>query len=232
MEIIPVIDVMGGKVVHAQGGERADYQPLVSILTESDTPATVIMDLLAYYPFQTIYIADLDAIRFGKKEVDLYLELSQAHPQINFYIDAGITDQQSWLFLATNSNVYPVIGSETLRDITWLDDVRVREKSILSLDFKQGEFLGDEALLKSPKLWPRQIIAMNLDCIGSQLGPDLNLLADLKSKTLNCDIIAAGGVRTEQDLITLQQQGIKQILIASALHDGRITKQVLQAVSQ
>ena len=232
MEIIPVIDVMGGKVVHAQGGVRADYRPLVSGLTDSHKPAKVIMALLAYYPFQTIYIADLDAIRFGKKDVDLYFELFQAHPNINFYIDAGVTDQQSWLLLATNSNVYPVIGSETLRDITWLDNVDVQEKSILSLDFKQGVFLGNEDLLKSPKLWPKQIIAMNLDCIGSQTGPDLNLLADLKSKNSNCDIIAAGGVRIEQDLIALDQQGIKQVLIASALHDGRITKQILHAISQ
>jgi len=229
VEIIPVIDVMGGKVVHARGGERAEYPLLESTLTTSHDPVKVIMDLLAYYSFSTFYIADLDAIMSGKRNDDLYFDLSQANPKTNFYIDAGITDKNSWQTLAVNANVYPVIGSETLVDRLWLNDVEVQNKSILSLDFKRGDFLGDENLLKSPSLWPKQIIAMNLDCIGSQLGPDLKLLADLKNKS-SSDVIAAGGVRTEQDLIALQQQGIERVLVASALHDGRINKRVFETI--
>ena len=229
MEIIPVIDVMGGKVVHAGGGERIEYPELKSTLTKSHDPVEVIMDLLAYYPFTTFYIADLDAIMSGIRDDELYFKISQSYPQINFYLDAGVTDKLSWQCLATNVNVYPVIGSETLIDSQWLDDVKVQTRSILSLDFKRGEFLGDEQLLKSPDLWPKQVIAMNLDCIGSQLGPDLKLFADLNRQS-SSNIIAAGGVRSEQDLMALQQQGIKQVLVASALHDGRVNKQVLDSI--
>jgi len=231
VEIIPVIDVMGGKVVHAQGGERSDYQPLISTLTTRHEPIAVIKDLLAYASFSTIYIADLDAIISGERDDELYSELSQTYSHINFYLDAGVTDKLSWQGLTANANIHPVIGSETLIESSWLNDTEVQERSILSLDFKQGKFLGDQNLLSTPSLWPKQVIAMNLDCIGSQLGPDLNLLADLNSKS-NRDIIAAGGVRTEQDLLILQRHGIKQVLVASALHDGQISKQVLQTISQ
>ena len=62
MQIIPVIDVMGGIVVHASGGDRAHYQPLKSILTSSCDPFEVITDLLAWHDFKKVYIADLDAI--------------------------------------------------------------------------------------------------------------------------------------------------------------------------
>jgi len=229
VEIIPVIDVMGGKVVHAGGGERTEYPLLKSTLTTSHDPIEVIMDLLAYYPFTTFYIADLDAIMSGIRDDKLYSKISQAYPQINFYLDAGVANKLSWQSLMVNKNVYSVIGTETLIETSWLSDAEVQEKSILSLDFKQGVFLGDDQLLNSSDLWPKQIIAMNLDYIGSQLGPDLTLLADLKGQSSN-NIIAAGGVRSKQDLMALQQQGIKQVLVASALHDGRVNKQVLDSI--
>ncbi|MDC9725292.1 MAG: HisA/HisF-related TIM barrel protein [Gammaproteobacteria bacterium] len=229
MEIIPVIDVMGEKVVHASGDERSDYPLLTSVLTQSHQPLEVVKDLLAYYPFLTIYIADLDAIMLGERNNDLYNELSQTFPEINFYLDAGVTDRSSWQSLAVNSNIYPVIGSETLVDISCLHDSEVKKNSILSLDFKRGEFLGDKNLLTSPNLWPEQLIAMNLDCIGAQLGPDLVLLEALKN-TSNRDIIAAGGVRSKQDLMLLKQKGIERVLIASALHDGRVDKQILNTI--
>jgi len=189
----------------------------------------VIKDLLAYHPFSTFYIADLDAIMSNQRDGDLYSDLSNIFPNTVFYLDAGISDMESWQALAIYPNIYPVIGSETLLDILWLSDLAVRTKSILSLDFQYGKFLGDVLLLSSPNLWPERVIAMNLDCVGSQRGPDLHLLADLKTMSTS-SIIAAGGVRNEQDLMELQQRGTEQVLIASALHDGRINKRFLETI--
>ncbi|NOQ80947.1 MAG: nickel transporter [Methylophaga sp.] len=229
MEIIPVIDVMGGKVVHARGGNRAHYPLLESILTSSNDPIDVIMDIVAYYPFSIIYIADLDAILDGKIDHTFYSKLSQTYPDITFWLDAGIKMEISWQQVSNYSNISVVIGSETLTDISWINSSEVREKSILSLDFKHGDFLGDTQLLIQPDFWPKRVIAMNLDCIGSQSGPDLALLAELK-RSSRSEIIAAGGVRTEQDLMILNQQGVARVLVASALHDGRINKDVLDKI--
>ena len=228
MEIIPVIDVMGGKLVHARGGERANYPLLTSTLTTSHDPIEVIRDLLAYASFSTVYIADLDAIILATRNSELYTEIARTFPDITFYLDAGVTDKASWHSIAIEANIYPVIGSETLLASDWIADAQVQQGSILSLDFKHGEFLGEQQLLSSPSLWPQQVIAMNLDCIAAQGGPDLTLLADLKQRS-NSDIIAAGGVRSEQDLMALQKRGIKRVLVASALHDGRIEKTAIKA---
>jgi len=229
VEIIPVIDVMGGKVVHARGGVRSKYPLLESVITKSNEPLAVIKDLLAYYPFSTLYIADLDAIMSGKRNDELYAKVSETFPTLNVYLDSGVTDKVCWQSVSVWPNIIPIIASETLSEYLWLGDPNVLEKSILSLDFKQGEFLGEQELLSSPHRWTAKIIAMNLDCIGSQSGPDLELLLELKMKSAS-EIIAAGGVRTEQDLMILKQQGIKRVLIASALHDGRINKQSLENI--
>tara|TARA_R110002050_G_scaffold269917_2_gene412479 strand:- start:10517 stop:11224 length:708 start_codon:yes stop_codon:yes gene_type:complete len=224
VEIIPVIDVLGGKVVHARGGVRSQYPLLKSVLTTHCDPISVIRDLLAWQSFSTIYIADLDAILGLRQNTVLYQSLAEQFAQVIFFLDAGIHSKQSWQQLIDYSNIKPVIGSETLTDISWLSEPEIRQKGILSLDFQHGEFLGHQSLLEQPKLWADTIIAMNIDHIGAQSGPDVELLTALQKKALNSEVIASGGVRSEQDLLDLASRGIQRVLVASALHDGRISK--------
>lgn len=231
MEIIPVIDVMGGKVVHASGGNRESYPLLQSCLTESQEPIDVIKDIVAFYAFPIIYIADLDAIIDGEFDEQRYHNISSAFPNIEFWLDAGIKTQTEWGKVNQYFNVHPVIGSETLFEPLWLKEPLVSEKSILSLDFQKGHFLGNKALLSDPGFWPKSIIVMNLDCIGSQSGPDFNLLMQIQSQTEN-EVIASGGVRGPSDLFSLKEKGIKQVLVASVLHDGRLTKKDIFMLSE
>lgn len=222
MQIIPVIDVMRGKVVHASGGVRSQYSLLQSVLTSHCEPLLVIADLLAWHSFTTIYIADLDAIVDQKRNIKLYDALTKRFPDVTFWLDAGITSKKCWQDLCECKNIKLVIGSETLSEIEWLAEADVQERSIVSLDFKQGQFLGNRQLLEQPELWPENVIAMNIDYVGAQSGPDYKLLSALQQKSIHSQIIAAGGVRTELDLINLERQGIRHALVASALHDGRI----------
>ena len=68
MDIIPVIDLMGGQAVHAKLGRRDEYRPLQSRLCRTSRPLDVAEALLALYPFRTLYLADLDAIRGGRAQ--------------------------------------------------------------------------------------------------------------------------------------------------------------------
>jgi len=226
LEIIPVIDVMGGKVVHAKQGDRDNYALLQSCLTQSHDPIQVMRDMLAFHPFSIIYIADLDAIIHGELNPAFYHELTLSFPYLTIYLDAGIKTKADWQTLASYSTIHPVIGSESLFDPAWLLDSSVRKSSILSLDFRRGAFLGNELLLAEPRYWSEQLIVMNLDYIGAGSGPDLNLLSEIQLKTTGA-VIAAGGVRGKADLNVLEQQGVVAVLIASALHDGRLTKDEL-----
>ena len=46
MRIVPVIDLMGGCVVHARGGRRETYRPIRSALTASSASTTAVGSLL------------------------------------------------------------------------------------------------------------------------------------------------------------------------------------------
>lgn len=93
---------------------------------------------------------------------------------------------------------------------------------VLSLDFRGDDFMGPPALLQRTELWPSRIIVMTLARVGGGAGPDLERLAALQSRAPDRRFYAAGGVRGPADLEALRRQGAAGVLVASALHDGRL----------
>lgn len=224
MEIIPVIDLMGGTVVHAKAGLRDNYAPIKSLLTQASDLRSVIADLYAFFPFKTIYIADLDAISGQPLVLAQYQQLAMDFPKIIFWLDAGIKEQKDLAALAQVVGIRPVLGSETLQDLSVLSEA---PRALLSLDFKQGKFLGDHCLWQDAALWPDQVIVMNLDYVGVGKGPDRALLKKVRVKNQQVIIVAAGGVRDFDDLELLREVGVAKVLVASALHDGSLRQEML-----
>ncbi len=233
MEIIPVIDLMGGTVVHARRGERQNYQPLQSPLCAGSEPAAVVGGYLKIHPFSTVYIADLDAITGKGDSRRVIARLRQQFPDLRFWVDNGLADAgacRNWLQQGYGDLV---IGSEAQRDASAINDLAQKEAAdriILSLDFKDGKFLGPDDLRQQPSLWPQRIIAMTLSRVGSDTGPDFELLDHLRMQAPAKKLFAAGGVRGGEDLVELNRRGISGVLVASALHGGRIGKREIAAV--
>ena len=233
MEIIPVIDLMGGVVVHARRGERQNYQPLQSPLCAGSEPAAVVGGYLTVHPFSTLYIADLDAITGKGDSGPAIARLRRQFPDLCFWVDNGLADVsacRNWLQQGYGDLV---IGSEAQNDASTLNDFaqdNSASRIVLSLDFKDGKFLGPDGLREQPLLWPQRIIAMTLSRVGSDTGPDFELLDQLRTKAPAKKFFAAGGVRGGEDLVELNRRGISGVLVASALHAGRIGKREIAAV--
>ncbi|MCX4186381.1 HisA/HisF-related TIM barrel protein [Methylophaga sp. OBS4] len=232
MEIIPVIDIREGVAVHARGGNRSDYPPLKSCLTQASEIKPLIADLLDWYPFRAIYIADLDAIESGQHSVLRYHELEKTFPQLEIWLDAGIRTYADYLQYEQNQIVRPVLGSETLAAPDLLQKQDVQQRAILSLDRRHGRFLGDQTLLQQPANWTQTVIAMNLDTVGADSGPGYDWLTELKQARADVDLFAAGGVRGEQDMLQLQQLDIKGVLLASALHTGHLSREAVASLME
>ncbi|HEY7689260.1 MAG TPA: HisA/HisF-related TIM barrel protein, partial [Dongiaceae bacterium] len=198
MEIIPVIDLMGGIAVHARRGERHAYQPLMSPLSRSSQAVDVVAGYLGIHPFSTIYIADLDAI-MGKGDSSAIVgDLRRRFPALRFWVDNGLSspeDCKGWLRQGLGDLV---LGSEAQRDVAGIAALTPQfggSRIILSLDFKDGQFLGPMLLRQQPELWPQRLIVMTLSRVGSDQGPDVDLLEQLRAQALGKNIFAAGGVR-------------------------------------
>jgi phosphoribosylformimino-5-aminoimidazole carboxamide ribotide isomerase len=230
MKVIPVIDLKGGAVVHARRGARDSYQPIVSQLCAGSRPEEVVAGLLAAYPFDTLYIADLDAIQRVGEHGEAVAALARRFPQLQLWVDCGLGDAaacRTWLARDLGTLV---LGSEAVVDATVPRQLHAeRERVVLSLDFREG-FVGPAALLADPDSWPDRVIVMTLARVGSGAGPDIARLAEVKHRAGSRKIFAAGGVRGGEDLIELAARGVAGVLVATALHDRRIGRGEIAAV--
>jgi phosphoribosylformimino-5-aminoimidazole carboxamide ribotide isomerase len=221
MQIIPVIDLKNGIVVHAKHGNRDDYAPLKSELCKSSDIFDVVDVFWTLYRFPTIYIADLNAITRQGNNADLLVEVLAAFPHITFWIDGGYPLHNDSFQIQTN--FLPVLGSESFHDENISNIRKFNNNFILSLDYSVTGELGAKTLFSNQDLWPEQLIIMSLPRVGSNQGPDLERLSAYRKHYPQQKIIAAGGIRDSEDLIGLERIGIQQVLVATALHNGRIS---------
>lgn len=233
MKVIPVIDLKSGAVVHARRGERALYRPIVSDLCRGSRPLDVVRALLAVHPFDTLYIADLDAIQGGGGHDREIAALARCFPGLELWVDSGVADEASCRARLKQHPGVMVIGSEAIRDVQlWAGLRRLSaERLVLSLDFKGEQFLGPPDLLSMPETWPERVIVMTLSRVGSDAGPDLARLAGIARLAGARKIFAAGGVRGGEDLCDLSRRDVAGVLVASALHDRRIGPAEIAAVA-
>ncbi|WP_347989451.1 HisA/HisF-related TIM barrel protein [Methylomonas sp. AM2-LC] len=217
MQIIPVIDLKDGQVVHAVRGERSTYKPihLHSILTASSAFEDVLNAFLTFYPFKTFYIADLNAICGMGDHAELIRNVLKQHPDREFWVDNG--RQLDSVSVDYPKNYNAIIATESQQAMPQ----QIDERFILSLDYKQ-QALGHVDWFMQSDYWPARIIVMTLARVGSQAGPDFEKLQLLKKSFPVKQFIAAGGVRNGQDLHALENLGMSGVLLATALHTGAI----------
>lgn len=231
MDIIPVIDLMDGQVVHARRGDRTNYLPVQSSLCAGSDPHDIVSSLLELYPFRRFYIADINAIQGRGDHTAIILEIQNRHRSTEIWLDAAINRTESAAYWK-KQDVHCVIGSESITDLNHYYEIRhvLQNGFALSLDFLQDKFLGPAALLQDASIWPEQVIAMSLNKVGSASGPDIKLLGGLQAR--HAQIYAAGGVRNAADLRTLVADGLSGVLIATILHSGLLSHNDIDAVSK
>jgi phosphoribosylformimino-5-aminoimidazole carboxamide ribotide isomerase len=217
---------MGGLVVHARFGDRAHYQPIRSRLCNSPRIENVVSALLDLYPFRHLYVADLDAL-LGRPQQRVALDAVQrVAPELTLWIDAGIRTGPELSAIVEHG--MPVLATEKLTPPEAEELLAACPVAVLSLDYRGERALGHPAFLDQLEVRPNHIIVMNLARVGGGQGPDLPLVKALRPRSPASRWYAAGGVRGASDLQRCREAGVAGVLVASALHDGRIGRTDLE----
>lgn len=231
MQVIPVIDVRGGLAVRAVAGDRARYRPLQSALASAPDPVAIAQGYRALYPFETLYVADLDGIEGRGPASAMHMDVAAAWGGTKVWIDDGSLNSADSL-----APVRRVVGSESLLAAGLCslagEAAALRHASILSLDFRGDAFIGPPMLLEEPALWPATLIAMTLAAVGRDAGPDIaRVSAIVRQAGPGRCVYAAGGVRGIDDVRALKDAGAAGVLVASALHAGKIRAGDLEEIA-
>jgi len=176
MEVIPVLDLVGGQVVHAKMGDRDAYRAIDTPLSPTSDPVDMARGFLALHPFTALYVADLDAILRRGDNVAAVRRLRLAFPALRLWIDNGAADATALAAILEHGLGFPILGSESQKNGALVAANRGSDAVALSLDFRNERFLGPAAILESPDVWPRRIIVMTLARIGGGAGPDFERL--------------------------------------------------------
>jgi phosphoribosylformimino-5-aminoimidazole carboxamide ribotide isomerase len=243
MDVIPVLDLMKGHVVHGMQGARERYLHIESILTSSSAPLAVARALRKETGCTAFYIADLDAIQGTGHHNDVISELAEDLGDVDLWVDAGVTEAVAAARLLAAGAGRVIVGSETLTGLVALE--RIRDalppgRLLISVDVGV-----DGVLSRSPELQGlgplaacavlveqgfSQMILLALSQVGTGSGPDWSALEAVRGAFPHLSLIAGGGVRNPDDLRRLDGLGVAGALVATSLHHGWITGADLRAM--
>ncbi len=228
MRLIPVLDILNGHVVRGVGGRRHEYRPIQSVLTTSTNPDDVAAALIDAFAPQEIYVADLDAIQGSCHPVTL-----PPCRRVTTWQDAGVRSADDAMRVAETGAVV-VAGLETVESPSVLQEILeavTPERVVFSLDLKAGAplrtwpgFAGPLAIAtEAIRLGVGRLIVLDLARVGEGRGTGTDdVCRRLAGEFPAVDLIAGGGVSSAEDIRRLAGAGVNGVLVASALHDGRI----------
>ena len=250
MRIIGVIDLLGGRAVHAKGGCRDAYRPLdaAADVPVNGDPAVLAGVYCGTLGLEELYVADLDAIAGGDEQeaavraIVSPVDCAQGRPP-TVWLDAGTTTTAQARRALARGASHVVVGLETLTSFDAVRDIAggIGSNSVaFSLDLREGQALA--AIPHMSRMAPQAIaqhavaagatsvIVLDLARVGSGRGLDLLLIERVRREVPGTTLLAGGGVRDAEDLRRLASAGCDGALVATALHRPGATA-LLRAVA-
>jgi phosphoribosylformimino-5-aminoimidazole carboxamide ribotide isomerase len=247
MRVIPVIDLKGGQVVRGIAGQRSRYRPIVSLLASDSRPHSIATAFVRRLGASEVYVADLDAIAGQEPDWAAYEQIAAAG--LRLWVDAGIGEPgraRELAHWAANgaATARVVVGLESVSEPAQLPAIQAAlppQAGVFSLDLQHGAPWTRSAAWQS--VTPHQIAAaavaagfqrllvLDLASVGVGQGPaSTGLCRELRDAYPQIELLMGGGVRGAEDLRSVAASGCDAVLVASALHDGRLTAADLAAV--
>ncbi|MEM2058703.1 MAG: HisA/HisF-related TIM barrel protein [Thermoproteota archaeon] len=228
MLIIPVIDIKGGLAVKAKMGMRELYQPLSDSIYGTCDPVELALKLRRE-GFRVIYIADLDSISGGEINEAVFKKIKELGLRI--IADVGIN---CWSKLERSINVadLSIIATESMPNLKFFSNAleEYGERIALGLDVKNGKIISRSAELADRDVLDacgalkglnvKRVVLIDLWKVGTSSGPCLREAGKLVEEGF--EVYVGGGIRDLEDVFSLHMAGVSGVLIASALHTGKI----------
>ena len=227
-EILPAIDVKGGKAVRLVRGE-------LSAETQYGEPVQVAGEF-AREGARWIHLVDLDAA-FGQGENFSLIKRVIESVNLNIELSGGIRNEVSLIRALSTGCRRVNLGTAALEDPEWTADVisRFGDKVAVGLDVKNRELssrgwtqtAGElfETIERLDRAGCSRYVVTDISRDGTLTGPNLDLLREITQFT-STPIIASGGISSIEDVkkvCELQDSGVEGVIIGKALYSGAFT---------
>ncbi len=235
MEIIPAIDLKGGKCVRLYQGD------LKQEMVFSEEPVAVALDWEAQGASR-LHIVDLDGAVTGEIVNKETIKAILDKVSIPVQVGGGIRRLQVVTELLTLGAKRVILGTMAVENIRLVEELcqRFGEAIIVSLDARDGYIATHgwqrtnpvtalELGLKLVKAGVKRLIYTDIKRDGTLTEPNFDAIAELVTK-LAVPIIASGGVSSLFHLKRLKDLGVEGVIIGRALYSGNI--KLTEAITQ
>ena len=212
IEVIPAVDVLGDEAVRL---EQGDYDRVVE---RADEPVALARRWVEAGAGR-IHLVDLDGARSGRVRPELVAAVADAVSPALVQASGGIRslDDAQKLLAAGADRV--IVGTAAWPDpAPWLElgaviALDVRDGRVMSRGWTEGAGLSlDEALAL---LGDARVHLTAIDRDGTLAGPDLELVRRVAATGVR--VLAAGGVRSPEDVDALAAAGAEAAVVGRAL---------------
>ena len=238
MRIVGVIDVRGGRAVHAVAGQRTQYAPVRTAagMPVQGDPGALARAYVNALGVREVYVADLDAIERGVDAVNRDAVAAIVNVGAPVWLDIGMSSADDARVAVALGASMIVVGLETLARFEALDEICAAvgpDRVAFSIDLRSGQPIVPPNVAHGA--WPvtavaaraetagvRSIIVLDLARVGTSSGIDVELMTAVRRVAPGVALFAGGGVRSEADIDVLRDVGCDGALIATALLRGTL----------
>lgn len=230
IEIIPAIDIIGGRCVRLSQGDyhrRRVYDASPEDMAKRYADCGV----------RRIHVVDLDGAKSSSPRNLRTLERMACCAGVDIEWGGGIKSEESLRALFDYGARYAIVGSVAARNpglfAGWLLSFG-GERMVLGADVRDGrvsvngwqEDLGigvDDMVEEFLPQGLTQVICTDISRDGMLQGPSFDLYTDLQGRYAKVDFTVSGGISSMDDIVRLDELGLRKVIVGKAIYENRIT---------
>lgn len=230
IEIIPAIDLIGGRCVRLSQGDYARQ-------TTYDARPVEVAKRYADCGVKRIHVVDLDGAKASAPQNLATLERLAAAVPVAIEWGGGIKSEEALERIFACGAACAVVGSVAARQperfAAWLARFG-GERLVLGADVRDGRVavdgwqealdLGIETLVE--RFLPQglqQVVCTDIARDGMLQGPSFGLYTALQQRYDGVDFTVSGGIGSMADIVRLNELGLRKVIVGKALYENRIT---------
>ena len=235
IEIVPAIDIIGGKCVRLS---RGDY----SQKKEYGDPLEMALQL-EDHGVRRLHLVDLDGAR--ERKVVNHKILERIASRTSLVIDAGggLRSDEDLRIVFDSGASMVTGGSVAVKErelfISWLRQYGP-DRIILGADFRSG-MVSVSGWSEDTRLELKEFISgyraegvekaicTDIERDGMLEGPALGTYKEVKAENRELYLVASGGISGMKDIALLDEAGIDGVTVGKAIYEGKITLKTLES---
>ncbi len=230
IEIIPAIDMVGGRCVRLTQGDYAQQT------TYYDDPLDA-AKAFEQIGIRRLHMVDLDGAKADVPQNLHVLERVVAATGLEVQYGGGIKSTDALRAVFNAGAARAICGSIAVKQpeafAAWLAEFG-GARLILGADARHGKVATHGWLQESEVSVPQliesflphgltQCICTDISRDGMLCGPDAEFYATLQSSFPTVEVTVSGGISALADLRQLNDRGLRSVIVGKAIYEGRIT---------